>query len=439
LNLFFEASGLAISKMKSSIFFCNTNSGTRRVIIRTTQFQEDTLPIKYLGLPLITKRLSKHDCAPFIERILARANSRVSKSLSYAGRLQLIKFTLASMQVFWCSSFMLPASVIKECERILRRFLWGGSSNAVKQSLVKWAKVCTPCQEGGLGVKNLTTWNTTLLLKQVWNLLIDHSLWMQWCKMYLIRKHSFWILPIRGLHSWAWRQILNLRSTALMHLLYVICRGNEFSLWYDPWFHVASIHALYGHGVIHDAGMVGNEKGQDAIVSNQWCWPETTWELREIKQSVRDIPITNSPDKIFWGSIGQVFSTHKAWQAIRPQYAKVNWFHLVWHPNRIPKQAFCLCLSILGAHRTRNKLMPLGIVDTDECVFNCGDKENVAHLFFACPYSSYIWSRVLNLCSIYKYPLPWLEEIQWMVEHSKGKQLLHRLRKVAFGAAIYHI
>ncbi|GAV80864.1 hypothetical protein CFOL_v3_24324 [Cephalotus follicularis] len=78
-------------------------------------------------------------------------------------------------------------------------------------------------------------------------------------------------------------------------------------------------------------------------------------------------------------------------------------------------------------------------MDTDACVFNCGDKKNVAHLFFACPYSSYIWSRVLNLCSIYKHPLPWLEEIQWMVEHSKGKQLQHRLRKVAFGAAIYHI
>ncbi|GAV68286.1 hypothetical protein CFOL_v3_11789 [Cephalotus follicularis] len=83
--------------------------------------------------------------------------------------------------------------------------------------------------------------------------------------------------------------------------------------------------------------------------------------------------------------------------------------------------------------------MSLGIVDTDECVFNCGDKKIYAHLFFACPYSSYIWSSVLNLCSIYRHPLPWLEEIQRMVEHSKGKQLPHRLRKVAFGTAIYHI
>ncbi|GAV71321.1 hypothetical protein CFOL_v3_14815 [Cephalotus follicularis] len=165
--------------MKSSIFFCNTGMGIRRLILQMTQFRQDTLPIKYLGHPLIAKRLSKQDCAPLTEKILARANSWISKSLSYAGRLQLIKSTLSSMQVFWCNTFMLPVSVIKECERTLRRFLWGGSGSSVKQSLVKWDKVCTPCQEGGLGIKNMKIWNKALLLKQVWNLLTDQSLWVQ--------------------------------------------------------------------------------------------------------------------------------------------------------------------------------------------------------------------------------------------------------------------
>ncbi|GAV69154.1 hypothetical protein CFOL_v3_12655, partial [Cephalotus follicularis] len=181
----------------------------------------DTLPIKYLGLPLIATRLSKQDCAPLTEKILVIANSWVSTSLSYTGRLQLIKSTLSSMQVYWCSTFLLPISVIKECERILKRFLWGGSSNSIKQSLVKWDKVCTPFPEGGLGIKSMKIWNKALLLKQVWNLLTDHSLWVQWCKKHLIRKHSFWTLPSRGCYSWSRRQILNLRSTARNHLLYV--------------------------------------------------------------------------------------------------------------------------------------------------------------------------------------------------------------------------
>ncbi|GAV87496.1 hypothetical protein CFOL_v3_30922, partial [Cephalotus follicularis] len=141
-----------------------------------TQFKQATLPVKYLGLPLLSTRLTKQDCAPLLERILARANSWVSKSLSYAGRLQLIQSTLASMQVFWASIFLLPVDIIKGCERTLRRFLWGGSGNSHKHSLVKWSKVCLPRQEGGLGIKSLKSWNQAMLLKQIWNLLNDHSL-----------------------------------------------------------------------------------------------------------------------------------------------------------------------------------------------------------------------------------------------------------------------
>ncbi|GAV82972.1 zf-RVT domain-containing protein [Cephalotus follicularis] len=134
--------------------------------------------------------------------------------------------------------------------------------------------------------------------------------------------------------------------------------------------------------------------------------------------------------------MGQAFSTQKAWQAIRPQSAQVNWFQVVWHPNRIPKHAFCLWLSILGAHKTRDKLMPLGIVDMTACIFNCGDNENVAHLFFACPYSIHVWRKVLSFNDIFQSPL---DEIQWMVDHSRRKVLSQKLRKLAFGATIYHI
>ncbi|GAV92716.1 hypothetical protein CFOL_v3_36094, partial [Cephalotus follicularis] len=113
---------------------------------------------KYLGLPLITSRLTKHDCAPLLARILARANSWVSRSLSYAGRLQLIRSTLASMHIYWCSTFLLPAEVI---------------------NLVKWSSICLPRTEGGLGIMSLKSWNQALILKQIWNLLNDHSLWVQ--------------------------------------------------------------------------------------------------------------------------------------------------------------------------------------------------------------------------------------------------------------------
>ncbi|GAV80304.1 hypothetical protein CFOL_v3_23765 [Cephalotus follicularis] len=269
-----------------------------------TLFIQDALPVMYLGLPLITSRLTKQDCIPLMEKIFARVNNWMSKYLSYAGRLQLIKSTLVSMQIFWCSTFSLPAIVIKECEKVMRRFLWGGNGSSCKHSLVKWSIVFLPRHEGGLGIKSLKLWNQVLLLKHISNLLNDHSLWVQWCKLNLIRKHSFWTLPISGPMSWSLRQILRLWSLALNHLVYVCGTGDRFSLLYDPLFYGSSIFSTYGYRVIYDTGMTSSELVQAVIVNDQWCWPTTSPDLLEIQHSVQDIAITSSSDSIFWKSVG---------------------------------------------------------------------------------------------------------------------------------------
>ncbi|GAV91787.1 hypothetical protein CFOL_v3_35174, partial [Cephalotus follicularis] len=193
LDKFRDASGLTVNPQKSVVFFCHTNARTKRDILHRVGYLEGMLPVTYMGVPLITKRLSKADCSPLVERITARANSWVRKALSFAGRLQLVKATLASMQTFWCSTFLLPMSIIQECDRILRRFLWGGNG----QGKVKWAEVCKPFEEGGLGIHDLKTWNKALLLKQVWEVLTGKSIWAKWCLSYLLHGSNFWYVPIK--------------------------------------------------------------------------------------------------------------------------------------------------------------------------------------------------------------------------------------------------
>ncbi|GAV80059.1 zf-RVT domain-containing protein, partial [Cephalotus follicularis] len=115
------------------------------------------------------------------------------------------------------------------------------------------------------------------------------------------------------------------------------------------------------------------------------------------------------------------------------------WANLVWHPAQIAKHAFCLWLAILGAHKTRDKLLPLGIVSSARCPFNCGENESVEHLFFACPFTRSIWMQVLSMCNIIRQVLPWPNEIQWMSDHSRGKNLPQTLRKLALGDTVYHV
>ena len=77
-------------------------------LLNTTGFGLGTFPMKYLGVPLISTRLSQSDCQPLLEKILGRIHSWTSRALSYAGRLQLIGSVLYSIQQYWCNMFIIP-------------------------------------------------------------------------------------------------------------------------------------------------------------------------------------------------------------------------------------------------------------------------------------------------------------------------------------------
>ncbi|GAV71011.1 zf-RVT domain-containing protein, partial [Cephalotus follicularis] len=227
--------------------------------------------------------------------------------------------------------------------------------------------------------------------------------------------------------SWSWRQILLLRPMAREHLIYKWGNGERFSLWFDPWLQGDSIHVLYGCRVMYDTGLGIQARVKDMLREGEWCWPQVSGDLIEIQQRVCGIPVSTNLDIIFWDKVGDTFSTNRAWQAIRARSNNVDWHDVVWHPKRILKHAFSLWLAIRGAHRTRDKLVVVGVTHTAQCIFHCGETESTEHLFFQCPFSVNIWREVLKLCNITRLILPWANEVQWMKEHAKGNKFDHAL------------
>ncbi|KAL0295750.1 UNVERIFIED_CONTAM: hypothetical protein Sangu_3186100 [Sesamum angustifolium] len=73
----------------------------REHLIAALQFQEGHLPLRYLGLPLLASRLSISDCHPLLLKVDSRIKGWDSIQLSFAGRLQLIKSVLMSLNVYW--------------------------------------------------------------------------------------------------------------------------------------------------------------------------------------------------------------------------------------------------------------------------------------------------------------------------------------------------
>ena len=174
LKNFAELSGLQFNPAKSTVFVSNTRSDVKERIVQQTGFLEGTLPVTYLGVPLVSARLRMRDCSKLVDIIAHRLTHWTSRLLSYAGRLQLINSTLFSVQTYWSSMFILPIGLYRKIEKMTANFLWTGSANKVHRLKVPWEKVTLPRNEGGLGIKKLGEWNKAASLRHLW-LLISSS------------------------------------------------------------------------------------------------------------------------------------------------------------------------------------------------------------------------------------------------------------------------
>jgi len=115
---------------------------------------EGKLPIQYLGVPLLSKRLTATDCDVLVFKIAGRIDSWLAQNLSFAGRLQLVSYILLSMRVYWAKVFILPKNVIFLLQQKFNHFLWG-EKDTKAHARVSWEKLCNSKREGGLGIKNL--------------------------------------------------------------------------------------------------------------------------------------------------------------------------------------------------------------------------------------------------------------------------------------------
>ena len=101
-----------------------------------------------------------------------------------------------------------------------------------KGSLVSWKKVLSSKEEGGLGIKDLLSWNTAAVGKRIWDLLVGKSslrtLW--------ITKTKLKRLVLRGLHS----HLIAAGSGggySNLHMSFksfFVGNGEDFDFWFYP-------------------------------------------------------------------------------------------------------------------------------------------------------------------------------------------------------------
>ncbi|XP_074343129.1 uncharacterized protein LOC141680955 [Apium graveolens] len=92
--------GLNPSVHKSTSFLCNREPDFIAWFDETYSILIGTLPVRFLGIPLIFSQLCINECIPLIERITCKLNSWENLLLSLAGRTLLIKSIVHALQAF---------------------------------------------------------------------------------------------------------------------------------------------------------------------------------------------------------------------------------------------------------------------------------------------------------------------------------------------------
>lgn len=90
------------------------------------------VPFVYLGLPVGANPRKLATWDPIVTKIRGRLSSWKSKRLSMGGRICLIKSVLTALPLYYLSFFRMPKGVIKKCQQLMMRFLWGAQRKREK-------------------------------------------------------------------------------------------------------------------------------------------------------------------------------------------------------------------------------------------------------------------------------------------------------------------
>lgn len=164
-NLYGQASSQLFSLGKCKFYAGNIPPTRMTAISSLLGFSAGHLPFNYLGVPLFKGKPRKIHLKPIADKIIAKLASWKGSLLSIMGRVQLVKSVIHSMLLYSFHVYSWPISLLKQLDNCIRIFIWEGDVKVRKLVTVAWKKVCSPTNEGGLGIHSLRALNEAALLK----------------------------------------------------------------------------------------------------------------------------------------------------------------------------------------------------------------------------------------------------------------------------------
>ncbi|XP_062021040.1 uncharacterized protein LOC133737519 [Rosa rugosa] len=313
LHTYCLASGQLINADKSSLYFSpNTRPEIIHFLSSILGMKVVTDPGKYLGLPTTWGRSKRGALAYIKEAVLKKVKGWKQTSLSQAGKEVLIKSVASAIPAYPMLCFKFPLSTCNELNSILSNFWWGNTdSSGIHWK--SWDFLSLPKDQGGLGFRNLQSFNDALLAKQAWRLIQDPS---SLCARVLKQRYfpNTTLLHARkgGTPSWIWSSILIGRDLLHQGTVWNIGNGSSVNLWSDHWVPMPSPSPICADHI-----------DSSSLVSSLIDWNSKQWDTSRIStylsaDSVRRIsaiPLIDPQtlDKLIWPHVKNAseFTVHK--------------------------------------------------------------------------------------------------------------------------------
>ncbi|KAJ9536436.1 hypothetical protein OSB04_un000394 [Centaurea solstitialis] len=346
------------------------------------------------------------------------------------------------MQLYWMMVFVLPSATTHELEGLFRDFLWAQGDSSRGKCKVAWETVCKPVLCGGLGFKRLSSWNRTLITKQLWDLLSKReTLWVRWIWRFRILNGSLWSIIPRPHWSWTFRKMLTVLPMIRPFIFSLLGDGHHTNAWEDVWMGTQPLSRLITYRQFSRLGFDRLTEARVVISTLNGEWPPDWLSSNPIAFAQQVPTLDDSRQDVLTWRHGAVmdseFSVKLAWRSIDGQHQLVAWAKYVWFKNHIPKHGFCMWTACHSWLPTQDRISSWKENPPDmRCPLcnSCPDSHD--HLFFNCVYSREVWRKVKNEVDFWGFPDTW-NVIMELLQDSRGPSTtIHRL---ALSASVYFL
>ncbi|KAJ0477029.1 putative RNA-directed DNA polymerase [Helianthus annuus] len=420
MRCFYLASGLKINLAKCSIYGIGVNDQEVQDMASIINCKQGTFPFKHLGLVVGANMNLTRNWKSVVDIFKHRLSLWKAKTLSYGGRITLIKSVLNSLPTYYFSLFKAPLKVIESLDKIRRVFFWGGSEEKAKMNWVAWDKTIAPVEYGGLGFGSLRDANLAMLAKWWWRFKTEKdALWRQVVWAIHHRPRAWSEFPGKVSIAGPWKNILSIWQPLSLvgvdmkqDISATVRNGKSISFWLDRWADPSPLYLKFP-----DIFKIESDKNcsvADRLGSGQagpalnWAWIRSDLsgveaeQLHQLTGLLNGYVLESGPDRWAWKyetsgffSVSSIKSWLGSFNRSVPQHI-FKWNS--WVPKKVAIVAWRGEMERLP---TRQALSARNVPVLDQRCVMCGEYiETCEHLFVSCQFAQIIWQNVADWCKI---------------------------------------